>query len=320
MSASRSGARLLPVVHHTLYSAPELPQGHRFPMKVFQRIHDLLITDRIVHPSQIQSPAALPSRTMLEAVHCPEYVAAFCRGQLPAEALRRIGFGDVASQRVLIERTKAEVAGTQLTAELALRFGLAVNTAGGTHHAHRAAGSGFCILNDLAITTENLILKGAVKRVLILDLDVHQGDGTAAIFAGRTDVFTLSVHAANNFPARKQRSHLDVALCDGLCDEDYLQKVAEALTSVLTTFRPDLVLYDAGVDTHADDALGRLSLTDNGIFRRELMVLDTCLTHGVPIAGVVGGGYHADIDVLARRHCLLHRAALFMWKTYDLGM
>ena len=205
-----------------------------------------------------------------------------------------------------------------MAAELALKHGLAVGTAGGTHHAFRAHGSGYCVLNDLAVAAEALLARRAAARVLILDLDVHQGDGTAALFAGRTDVFTLSAHAERNFPARKQASHLDLPLPDATGDEAYMAAVAAALRSVLGSFKPDLVLYDAGVDVHAGDVLGRLALSDEGLARRELLVLDSCLGSGAAVAGVVGGGYHADLDVLARRHCWLHRAAAQMWRDYGL--
>ncbi|KAL4515080.1 hypothetical protein Ndes2526B_g03607 [Nannochloris sp. 'desiccata'] len=310
---------LLPVVHHPLYSAPQLPQGHRFPMGVFQRIYDVLIEQAIIVPKQVHIPRSLPTHSMLKLVHTPEYISSFCSGQLNAATMRRIGFGEVTRSRTLIDRTKAEVAGTLLTAELALEHKIAVNTAGGTHHAFAAYGSGFCILNDLAITAESLLTRGACRRILILDLDVHQGDGTASLFQNRSDVFTLSIHAANNFPARKQSSHLDIGLPDGTGDDDYLKTVAEALIYVLQSFKPDLVLYDAGVDIHIDDTLGRLSITNEGLARRELLVLDTCLGSDVPVAGVVGGGYHADLNVLAERHCWLHRAASELWDAYELG-
>jgi acetoin utilization deacetylase AcuC-like enzyme len=192
-----------------------------------------------------------------------------------------------------------------------------VHTAGGTHHAFPS--HGYCILNDLAVAAEELLARGAARRVLILDLDVHQGDGTAACFAGRADVFTMSVHAASNFPARKQRSHLDVALDDGTGDEAYLGRVGAELGAVLASFRPDLVLYDAGADVHAGDALGRLALSDEGLARRELLVLDACLGAGAAVAGVVGGGYAADLDALARRHCWLHRAAAQLWHDHGLA-
>ncbi|KAL3162654.1 hypothetical protein ABBQ38_008699 [Trebouxia sp. C0009 RCD-2024] len=330
----------LPVVHHPVcsdfvwglhctlatdfqcalqsYSKPQLPTGHRFPMGVFQKVHDLLIQDKVIHASQVQVPCDIASDEQLHMVHTEDFVSRFSSGTLSEMEMRRIGFGEVTRHADLIERTKAEVAGALLTAELALQHGLACNTAGGTHHAFPSFGSGFCILNDLAVTAEVLLHRKAVDRILVLDLDVHQGDGTAVCLQGNPAVFTLSMHAANNFPARKQKSTLDVALPDGMEDDDYLRAVAEVVPGVLQDFRPDLVLYDAGVDPHHDDRLGGLSLTDNGLMRREMQVLDTVMAAGIPIAGNIGGGYHADLTVLAQRHTLLHRAASQMFVDYKL--
>ncbi|KAG1653951.1 hypothetical protein FOA52_002848 [Chlamydomonas sp. UWO 241] len=319
LSAS-PGRGLLPVVYHPAYSAPLLRAGHRFPMQVFGTIHDrLLHHHRLIGPGQVHVPTRLPDDDVLALVHMREYVSAFSEGRLDDVRARRIGFGAALSEPVLIERTKAEVAGTLLTARLALRHGLACNTAGGTHHAFPSFGSGYCILNDLAVTTELLIAEGAVRRVLVLDLDVHQGDGTAAIFAGRKDVFTLSVHCESNFPARKQASTLDIGLPDGTGDDAYLSKIADVLPRVLSEFKPDLVLYDAGVDVHTADVLGRLCVSDEGLKRRELLVLDTVLAAGVPLAGYVGGGYDDDLNVLADRHVALHAAAVRMWGEYELS-
>jgi acetoin utilization deacetylase AcuC-like enzyme len=233
-------------------------------------------------------------------------------------SLNRIGFREATSTPLLVDRTKAEVAGTLLTAELALKHGLALNTAGGTHHAHRDFGSGYCILNDLAFTAAELLNRGAVARVLIVDLDVHQGDGTAAMCAHDPRIYTLSVHCESNFPARKPPSTLDVGLADGVGDDEYLSAVAGALERALDESNPGLVLYDAGVDVHARDALGRLNVTDAGLLRRELLVLDACLGRGVPVAGVVGGGYDDDLETLAARHAALHEAGLRMWRDHGL--
>jgi acetoin utilization deacetylase AcuC-like enzyme len=196
-----------------------------------------------------------------------------------------------------------------LTARLALEYGLACNTAGGTHHAFADYGSGYCIFNDLAVTARVLQAAGVVDRVLMVDLDVHQGDGTAAIFADDPTVFTFSIHCEANFPFRKQKSDLDVGLPAGADDAAYLKAVEMYLPAVLGAFRPDLVLYDAGVDPHEADGLGKLALTEAGLFRRDQMVLKMCLGAGYPVAAVVGGGYSRDLTALARRHCLVHRAA-----------
>ncbi|MEW5314063.1 MAG: hypothetical protein WDW38_005587 [Sanguina aurantia] len=315
------GDVLLPIVYHPSYSKPQLPPGHRFPMQIFRTIYDQLLRDKVCCHRQgagPHPPPHLPTDEQLLMVHTPEYLSAFSSGTLETSLVRRIGFGAVVSSPDLIERTKAEVAGTLLTARLALKYGLACNVAGGTHHAFADCGSGYCILNDLAVTTEVLLQEGAVQRVLILDLDVHQGDGTASIFSGRGDVFTLSVHAANNFPSRKQLSTLDVPLPDGTDDARYMAMLASVLPDVLSSFKPQLVLYDAGVDVHESDALGKLALTDEGLLRREMMVLDTCLAAGIPVAGNVGGGYDADLEILARRHTALHRAASVMWDDHNL--
>ncbi|KAK9791134.1 hypothetical protein WJX73_006413 [Symbiochloris irregularis] len=309
----------VPTVYHPAYSAPQLPDGHRFPMGVFRRIYDSLLEQGIVSPSQIHIPPELPSDEMLHLVHTPKYVSAFSEGRLDANACRRIGFGVCMADPNLIERTKSEVAGTLLTAELALQHGLAVNTAGGTHHAFPAYGSGFCILNDLAVTARVLLERGTVQRILILDLDVHQADGTAAIFEGESDsVYTLSVHAASNFPLNKQRSTLDIPLADGVGDDDYLRTVADTLPGVLSGFKPQLVLYDGGIDVHQKDALGRLALTDAGLMRREMQVLDTCLSAGIPTAGYMGGGYNNSMDFLVKCHVMLHQAAKQMWIDHEL--
>ena len=287
-------------------------------MQVFQRIHDtLLYKEQLISTSQVHSPPSLPPLSTLQLVHDADYIRAFTSGTLPPAIKRRIGFGEVVSDPILIQRTLSEVAGTILTAQLALSHGMAVNCAGGTHHAFRHSGSGFCIVNDIAIAIEVMLkIDKSIQRALVVDCDVHQGDGTSSLFPHRHhDVFTLDIHAANNFPARKQQSSLDIGLPDGTDDDTYLSVLANALTSVLTDFKPDIVIYDAGVDPHQDDALGRLSLTDDGLYRRDMLVLDTCVAHGVAVAGLVGGGYHHDLDVLADRHCYLHRAALQLFPT-----
>ncbi|XP_073779979.1 uncharacterized protein SYNPCC7002_A1628 isoform X2 [Danio rerio] len=209
--------------------------------------------------------------------------------------------------------------GTLLAGQIALQRGLACSTAGGTHHAFPSHGSGFCLLNDLAVTAKHLISEPTPKRkILIVDLDVHQGDGTAFIFKDEPSVFTFSVHCQRNFPLRKQQSDLDVSLEDGTEDREYLSRVQEHLPWLLESFRPDLVLYDSGVDPHWDDELGKLRLTDEGLYRRDLYVLHTVVKSGIPVATVIGGGYSRDIDRLARRHSIIHRAALKVWREHGL--
>jgi acetoin utilization deacetylase AcuC-like enzyme len=218
----------------------------------------------------------------------------------------------------LANRTCVAVGGTVLTARLALRHGLACNLAGGTHHAFPDFGSGFCIFNDLAIATRVLQAEGLVDRVLIVDLDVHQGDGTAWIFRNEPQVFTFSMHCEANFPARKQASDLDVALPEGMEDDDYLQTLDRFLPDLLAQVRPDLVIYDAGVDPHGGDRLGKLALTDSGLFRRDMQVLTTCVAAGYPVACTIGGGYCDDLAALVDRHALIHRAAAQVAQCYGL--
>lgn len=294
----------LPIVYHPDYVVP-LPPGHRFPMAKFRQLYELLLQQGVAHPQQIHQPTP-PEQTWLELVHQPTYVQAYCQGTLDAKAQRRIG---LPWSPALVQRTCIAVGGTILTAQLALQAGLACNTAGGTHHAFPDYGAGFCIFNDLAIAARTLQSQGLVNTVLIVDLDVHQGDGTAWIFRDDPSVFTFSMHCEVNFPGTKQQSDLDVPLPVGLEDDAYLQTLANYLPDLLAVVQPDLVLYDAGVDPHLDDRLGKLALSDHGLFCRDMQVLSTCVQQGYPVACVIGGGYSDDLAALVARHALLHRAA-----------
>jgi acetoin utilization deacetylase AcuC-like enzyme len=301
----------LPLVYHADFVAP-LPAGHRFPMPKFGRVYELLIRDGIATLDQFHYPD-VAAADLLTVVHDAAYVDAYVTGRIEPKAMRRIGFPWSAA---LVTRTCTAVGGTVLTAQLALEHGLACSTAGGTHHAHADFGSGFCIFNDLAVAARAVQRAEMVRRILVVDLDVHQGDGTASIFAGDPSVFTFSMHCTKNFPFRKQQSDLDVALEVGLTDQAYLRLLWEHLIPLLEEVRPDLVFYDAGVDPHVEDRLGKLALTDTGLFQRDRLVLEECVRRGIPVAGVIGGGYAKDVDRLARRHCLLHRAASEVYAQY----
>lgn len=303
----------LPLVYHSDYVAP-LPEGHRFPMPKFRQLYELLLADEVVQPEQFYTPER-PLQDWIELIHTPSYVRAYHTGTLDAKAQRRIG---LPWSPALVNRTCTAVGGTILTSQLALRYGLACNTAGGTHHAFPDYGSGFCIFNDLAIAARVLQQLNLVHKVLIVDLDVHQGDGTAFIFQDDRSVFTFSMHCEINFPSTKQKSDLDVPLPIGMEDDQYLQTLADYLPDLLSNFQPDLVLYDAGVDPHVGDRLGKLALTDSGIFRREMQVLTTCLSSGYPVACVIGGGYADELKSLVYRHSLLHRAASEVYRQYRL--
>ncbi|HEX3208393.1 MAG TPA: penicillin-binding transpeptidase domain-containing protein, partial [Geminicoccaceae bacterium] len=272
-------------------------------MKVFSVATAL--EDGVVTPEQVRVPAPAPA-AWLELAHAPAYVAAVMNQTLPAAAVRRIGL-PVTPEVAL--RARAANGGTLLAARLALEHGLACNTAGGSHHAFADHGSGFCVFNDVAVAIRVLLAEARIKRALVVDLDVHQGDGTAAIFRGEPCVFTFSMHCRTNFPLHKQASDLDLALDAGLEDEAYLALLAAHLPGLLEEVRPDVVFFDAGVDPHVDDRLGRLALSAAGIERRERLVLETCLKAGVPVVGVVGGGYAPDLEQLVRLHAILPRVA-----------
>lgn len=283
-------------------------------MRKFSGLYELLLRDRIATPDQIYQPGS-PPQDWIDLVHSTEYVAAYCKGTLDAKAQRRIG---LPWSPQLTRRTCIALGGTILTAKLALKQGLACNTAGGTHHAFPHYGSGFCIFNDLAVAARVLQQQGLVQTVLIVDLDVHQGDGTAWTFQNDPSVFTFSMHCAVNFPGTKQQSDLDVPLPEGMEDGAYLKVLADYLPGLLDQVKPDLVLYDAGVDTHRKDRLGKLAMTDEGLYQRETQVLSTCLAAGYPIACVIGGGYSDDLENLIFRHSLLHRAAATVYQQYRL--
>jgi acetoin utilization deacetylase AcuC-like enzyme len=274
-------------------------------MPKFGLLRDLLLRDGIIDNSQLYQPGP-PPQDWLQQVHTPDYVAAYCQGSLDAKAQRRIGLPWSPN---LVRRTCTAVGGTILTAKLALNQGIACNTAGGTHHAFPDRGAGFCIFNDLAIATRILLHQGLVQRVLIVDLDVHQGDGTAWIFQDDPRVFTFSMHCAVNFPRQKQTSDLDVPLPEGMEDDAYLRQLQAHLPDLLSQIRPDLVLYDAGADTHRGDRLGKLAMTNTGLYARDRYVLNTCVNGGYPVACVIGGGYDDNMDALVYRHSLLFRAA-----------
>ena len=254
-----------------------------------------------------KSTAPCPSPQTLGLVHDPAYVQSFLNGTISPQAMRRIG---LAWSRDLVRRTLAGVGSVVLAARLALQFGVACTTNGGTHHAHHAHGSGWCIFNDCAVAARAAQRDAGVDRVLILDLDVHQGDGTATIFCEDPTVFTLSIHCgAQPFPAALASSDLDVALPIGTGDAQYLTALQEALNPVLECWRPQLIFYNAGADVHKDDMLGLLALTDAGVEARDRQVLEACARAGVPVAAVIGGGYDPDHARLVERHLLLHRAA-----------
>lgn len=303
----------LPLVYHDDYSPP-LPEGHRFPMEKFRLLRDHLVDSGLTSDAALLRPTLCPPE-VLALAHDKGYIERYCSGAMGREELRRLG---LPWSPELARRTLRAVGGSLLTAEQALRHGLACHLAGGTHHAHRDQASGFCIFNDLAVIALYLLESGRVGRVLIFDCDVHQGDGTARILEQVPDAITVSLHCAKNFPARKARSDWDIELAPGTGDAEYLATVERTLDYLLPLYQPDLVLYDAGVDVHRDDALGLLALSDQGLAARDRTVLEHCLGRDIPVCGVIGGGYARDRAAVARRHATLHVAASEAWRRYGL--
>ncbi len=296
----------LPLVYHPNYSFSFDP-NHRFVMSKFAYLYDHvqslgLISDNLVQPI-LGSPAPL------ELVHCDDYINDLWHNRLDEKAMRRIG---LPWSEQLMARTFTAPLGTLQTARLALKHGLACHLAGGTHHAHYDFGSGYCMVNDLAFTSETLIKSGEVTNVLIFDLDVHQGDGTAAMLTHQPYAYTCSIHCEKNFPFRKSASDLDIGLNPDVSDKEYIGIVDDTLSYLLKTLNPDLVLYDAGVDVWQQDGLGKLDISWQGIEQRDHLVLKRCLEHNVPVATVIGGGYDKDHRRLAARHgIVVEQAAQF---------
>ncbi|MEP0391021.1 MAG: histone deacetylase [Erythrobacter sp.] len=237
-------------------------------------------------------------RAWLEAVHDPEYVDEVFRADVPREKERRIGFPVTEAIRDRVRHTNG---GTWLASKLAMQHGYAANSAAGSHHALAETGAGYCVFNDLAVASNRLITEGDAKRIAIIDLDVHQGDGTASLTAGREDIATFSVHAEKNFPVRKARSNVDFGLPDGTTDAAYMTVLENHIPKLLDGFKPDFVFYQAGVDPHEDDKLGRLALTDEGLLERDRFVVREARTRGLAIASALGGGY-GDAQQVAARH------------------
>ena len=282
-----------------------LPPGHKFPMAKYGLLRGLLEADQLfdLQPAPLATPASIA------LAHDPGYVRDFLGGSLDAKAMRRIGFP---WSEELVERTLASAGGTQAAAMDALESGWGGCLAGGTHHAFRAEGSGFCVFNDIAAAILRLRAEGRIRRAAVIDLDVHQGDGTASIFQADPNVFTLSIHGEGNFPFRKQRSVLDIGLSDGVGDDEYLSRTSDALPLV-AEFGPDLVLYQSGVDGLQGDRLGRLSLSHAGLRERDRMVFDLTKRMGAPVAITLGGGYAEPIERTAEARAGTFRAA---WAVY----
>lgn len=275
-----------------------LPAGHRFPMVKYSRVRERCLAEGILHPALVSEPEAATWEE-LALVHDREYLARVAEGRLAVGEQRRIGFPWSLG---MVERSRRSVGATIQAGRSALAatresgWGIAANLAGGTHHAHAAHGEGFCVFNDAAVAIRVLQAAGTVNRVTILDCDVHQGNGSAAIFSTDPSVYTFSIHGARNYPFRRERSTLDIDLPDGTGDDAYLSALDLHLPVILDEFRPDLAIYLAGADPFGDDRFGRLSLSKRGLVERDRLVLQACRTRDVPVVVTMAGGYARDTE------------------------
>lgn len=307
MHTPRTAAFSHAVVYHEDFAINPLPQGHRFPMPKDALLYARLKGQGLAMATRTFRPT-VPDIDTISLVHDASYVQEFIQGTLSPEKQKAIG---LPWSEALVRRTLVGAGSAVLAARLATEFGIAVMCNGGTHHAHFDRGSGWCVFNDLAIAARAAQRDiGAVRKVLFADLDVHQGDGTATIFKNDDSVFTLSIHCKDQpFPSQVQKSDCDISLAAGCSDHEYMAALESVLVRILEDFRPDLVLYNAGVDVHKDDALGLLGLTSAGILQRDRFVFEACSSRNVPVAAAIGGGYEQDHEKLVDKHMLLHFAA-----------
>ena len=290
-------------VTHEDYDIP-LPENHKFTASKFSDLYNELKTSDFYHRAKILSPQKA-SVDEVSICHDLDYVLKIKNGTLSDKEIRRLGFK---WSETLSNRSFLAVNGTLLTCKEAIKNGIANHLAGGTHHSHRDFGSGYCVFNDMAYASLHLIRTHKVKKILIFDTDVHQGDGTASILKDNEKIFTCSIHCKNNFPFRKSISDMDVELDDNLEDNEYLEILYQTLNSCIKNFNPDLVIFDTGVDIHENDKLGNLKITTEGLLKRDLTVLEFFKNKSIPIATVIGGGYSNDKLELAKRHSLIFKA------------
>lgn len=305
---------MLPLIYHPIYSQLDLPEGHRYPIMKYHHLHQAVLeklgSEDWGGKIEFFQPTPL-STDEIKRVHCEEYVDLLVTGAMAAAKMRRIGFP---WSEALITRTLTSTAGTVLTAEKALEHGIAIHLSGGYHHAHKDFGSGFCLFNDLAIAAKHMLDHEHVDKVMIIDSDVHHGDGTATLCKDEADIITLSFHCDKNFPARKPDSDLDVPLRRDTDDETFLMTFKEVVQMAINLHRPDMVIYDAGVDIHTDDELGYFNVSTEGIFERDRFLMQLMKDRGIPVAAVVGGGYRSEHADLVPIHMQLLNAAEFVFK------
>lgn len=310
-----AGNSCMHICYSDHYQIPLSPT-HPFPITKYKMARDRLLAEGIITHWHLTDPG-LASHEDILLVHERDYWFRCVNGELTAAEVRRLGFPWSAA---LVRRTRAAVQGTITAARYALRDGIASNLAGGTHHAFPDHGEGYCVLNDIAIAIRVLQRDRLARRIAIIDCDVHQGNGTAAIFQNDPAVFTFSIHGEKNFPRRKERSSLDINLPDDTDDQEYLRLLREHVPTILADFRPELVFYQAGVDLHERDRLGRMRLTLTGLQQRDELVIGACRAAGVPVATTMGGGYGRDISETVEGHCNTIRTALRFYDRPALSM
>lgn len=283
-----------------------LPAGHSFPIQKYRLIRQQLLAEGTLAPADLVEPDLAHPEDIVQA-HTRAYWERVSTGALSASAVRRLG---LPWSEALVRRSRASVQGTLTAARIAIHEGRAANLAGGTHHAFADRGEGYCVLNDIAIAIRCLQRDWWMQRMAVIDCDVHQGNGTASIFAGDPDVFTFSIHGANNYPLTKVPGTLDIALPDGTGDAEYLATLQAALPPILHEFRPGLIFYQAGADPHERDRLGRLALTHDGLRRRDALVLAACRDAAIPVVITLGGGYSKELADTVEAHCNTIRVAV----------
>ena len=289
----------LPIVNHQDYEA-KLNDDNKFPIKKFGELAKYLLNQKVVDKFYIPLPCSIET---LKQAHSEEYIYKIKNKTLDKNEIRKIGFPLVDS---VVRRSFIATGGTVLATKLALNYGIACNTAGGSHHATSNEGAGFCVFNDVAVAAKYLTSRGLANKILIIDLDVHQGNGNSEIFKNDNQVFTFSMHSKVNYPAKKSVSDLDIELEENLEDREYIDILKNNL-KYLNEEEFDFVFYIAGVDIHYNDRLGKLKISDNGIFERDELVIDNFFSNKIPICGVLGGGYNEDFNKLVELHSSLHK-------------
>jgi acetoin utilization deacetylase AcuC-like enzyme len=298
--------------YHDQFVFP-LPEGHRFPISKYALLRERVLAEQIIDPADLKVPEPASDEQILR-VHTPEYLSKVKSGTLSPREIRRIGFP---WSPQLVERSRRSVGGTIAASQVALFEGIAVNLAGGTHHAYPDHGEGFCVFNDVAIAARAMQVERGINPIVILDCDVHQGNGTALVFKGDPTVFTFSIHGAKNFPFHKEESDLDLALEDGTSDEAYLEALHIGVRKALSATPAKLAIFLSGADAYLDDRLGRLALTKAGLIERDRIVYEACWKKGIPLTVVMAGGYGRNVKDTVDIHFNTVKAATVVAKNFN---